>query len=116
MFHAWNTVSKSLHDQTIRTKTVGLRASDLHTIVHGVAEAVWLSARLSLATERNTAYMATPLLSLDAWLSQNIKKRTRNASSRPDWRVALHVGSDSSDRSIMKLGIGFTPETTEVVH
>ena len=32
------------------TQTVGMRALDLDSIVHGVAEAVWLSARLSVAT------------------------------------------------------------------
>ena len=50
MFHDYNTVSNSLHDQTIHTKTVGLRASDLHPIMHGLeGEAVWLSAHLSVA-------------------------------------------------------------------
>ena len=39
VFHAYNTVSKALHDQINRTQTVGLRASDLATIMHGVSEA-----------------------------------------------------------------------------
>ena len=33
--------------------------------------------------------MATPLLALDAWLSQIIQKRTRNVSSWADYRVSL---------------------------
>ena len=38
VFHALNTVSKSLHDETIHTKTVGPRSSDLDPIMHGVSE------------------------------------------------------------------------------
>ena len=62
------------------TQTVGLRASDLDTIMHGVAEAGSVPASQWLRRE-HAAYMATPLLALDAWLSQNIKIRTRNVSS-----------------------------------
>ena len=70
---------------TIRlyTQTVGLRASDLDTVMHGVAEAGSVRASQWLRREY-AANMVTPLLVLDAWLSQNIKKRTRNVSSWPD--------------------------------
>ena len=60
--------------------TVGLRALDLDTIIHGVAEAGSVRASQWLRRE-HTAYMATPLLALDAWLGQNLKKRTRNVFS-----------------------------------
>ena len=56
---------KCLHDQTIHTKTVGLRASDLDIIMHGVAEAGSVRASQWLRREHAT-YMATPLLALDA--------------------------------------------------
>ena len=67
------TPSASLvHDQNIHTQTVGLRASDLDTIImHGVAEAGSVRASQWLRRE-NAAYMAAPLLALDAWLSQNM--------------------------------------------
>ena len=61
---------------TTHTDTVGLRASDLDTIIHGVAEAGLLRASQWLRRE-HAAYMATPLLVLDAWLSQNIKNSKR---------------------------------------
>ena len=32
VFHIYNTASKSLHDQSMHTKTVGLLASDVHTM------------------------------------------------------------------------------------
>ena len=38
-FHAKNTVSTSFHDQTIHAQIVGLRAPDIGTVMHGVAEA-----------------------------------------------------------------------------
>ena len=56
--------------------------------MHGVAEAGSVRASHWLRRE-HAAYMVTPLLALDAWLGQNIKKRTRNVSSWPDWRVSL---------------------------
>ena len=61
----------------MRTQTVGLRASDLDTIMHGVAEAGSVRACQWLRG-KHAAYMATPLLALDAWWSQNIKKRTQS--------------------------------------
>ena len=65
------------------TQTVGLRASDLDTISHGVAAAG--SVRASQLLRRNhAACMDTSLLPLDAWLGTNIKKCTRNVSSWPD--------------------------------
>ena len=67
--------SASLSTIRLYTQTVGLRASDLDTIMHGVAEAG--SVRASQWRRReHAAYMATLLLALDAWLSQNVKKRT----------------------------------------
>ena len=84
MFHAWNTVSKSLHDQTVHTQTAGLRAWDLDTNMHGAAEADSVRASQELRSREHATLMATPLLALGAWLSQNIKKRTRNVSSWPD--------------------------------
>ena len=75
--------SASLSANRLYTQTVGLRASDLDTIMHGVAEAG--SVRASQWLRRgHAAYMTTPLLALDAWLSQSIKKHTRNVSSWPD--------------------------------
>ena len=69
---------------TIRLYTeVGVRASDLETIKHGVAKAGSVRASQWLRRE-HAPYMATPLLALDSWLSQNIKKRTRSFSSWPD--------------------------------
>ena len=56
---------------------------DLDTIMHGVAEAGSVRAPQWLRGE-NAANMDTPLLALDAWLSKNMKKRTRNVSSWPD--------------------------------
>ena len=58
---------------TIRTytETVGLRASDLDTVMHGVAEGGSMRASQWLRRE-HAAYMATPLLALDARLSQNV--------------------------------------------
>ena len=51
--------------------------------MHGVAEAG--SVRVSQWLRReHAAYMATPLLALDAWVSRNIKKRARDVSSWPD--------------------------------
>ena len=77
----------------------------------GVAEAGAVRA-FQWRRREHAAYMATPLLALDAWLSQNIKKRTQNVSSSP----SICVGSDLSDRNMMKIGIGSTQETAEVVH
>ena len=71
VFHASNTVGKSLHDQNIHTQTVGLRAPDLDTIMHGVAEAGSVRASQGLRRE-NAAYMVTPLLAVDAWLRLNM--------------------------------------------
>ena len=53
---------------TIRlyTETIGLRASDLDTILHGVAEVGSVRVSQWLRKE-HAAYMATPLLALDAW-------------------------------------------------
>ena len=51
--------------------------------MHGVAKTGTVRAFQWLRTE-HAAYMATPLVALDAWLSQNIKKRTRKVSSWPD--------------------------------
>ena len=67
----------------MHTQTVGLRASDLDTTMRGVAEAGAVRASQWLRRE-HAAYIATPLLPLDAWLSQNMKKCTRNVSSWPD--------------------------------
>ena len=75
--------SASLSTIRIYTQAVGLRASDLATTMHGVAEAGSVRASQWLRRE-HSAYMTTPLLALDTWLSQNIKKRTRNISSWPD--------------------------------
>ena len=63
------------------TQTVGLRAPDLDTIMHVVYVAEAGSARASQWLRREHAsYMATPLLALDAWLSQTIKNCARNIS------------------------------------
>ena len=78
----------SPRSQPIHTQTVGLRASDLNTIMHGVADAGSVRASQWLRRE-HAACMATPLLALHAWLSRNIKKRTRNVSSWSDERVSL---------------------------
>ena len=56
--------------------------------MHGVAETGSVRASQWLRRE-HAVYMANPLLALDAWLSQNMKKHTRNVSSWPDWRVCL---------------------------
>ena len=51
--------------------------------MHDVAEAG--SVRASQWPRReHAAYVATPLLALNAWLSQNINKVVRNVSSWPD--------------------------------
>ena len=71
------------------------------------------SVRASQWLRREAAYMATTLLGLDAWLSRNIKKRTRNVSSWPA-RGSVCMGSDLSYRNMMKFGIGFTQKTAEV--
>ena len=73
----------SLSTIRLYTQLVGLRASGLDTIMHGVAEAGSVRASQWLRREHE-AYMANPLLALDAWSNQNIKKRTRNVSSWPD--------------------------------
>ena len=57
--------------------------------MHGVAEAGSVRASQWLRRE-HAAYLATPLLALGAWLSENIKKSTRKVSSLPDYRVSLH--------------------------
>ena len=86
MFHAYNTASKSLHGPTIDTQTVGLRASDLNTIMHDIADAG--SVRASQWLRRyHAVYMSTLYLALDAWLIHNFQKRTQNVSSWPDKRV-----------------------------
>ena len=69
--------SASLSTIRLYTQTVDLRAWYLDTIMHGVAEAGPVRASQWLRAE-HAAYMATPLLALDAWLRQNIMKRTRN--------------------------------------
>ena len=63
--------SASLFTIRITTKTVGLRASDLDTIMHGVAEAGAVGAFHWLRRE-HAGYMATPLLAVDAWLCQHM--------------------------------------------
>ena len=73
----------SLSTIRLYTQTVGLRASDLDTVMHGVAEAGSVRASQWLRREY-AAYMATPLLALDARLSHDIKKCTRTVSSWPD--------------------------------
>ena len=75
--------SASFSTTRLYTKTVSLRASDLDTITHGVAEAGSVRASKWLRRE-NGAYVATPLPTLDARLSQTINKRTRNVSSWQD--------------------------------
>ena len=80
--------------------------------MHGVALAGSVLASQWLRREL-AAYMDTPSLALDAWLRQNIKKRTRT-SLRGQKRRSVCVSSDSTDRDIMKLGIGFTQATAEV--
>ena len=75
--------SASLCTIRLYTQTVGLRASDLDTIMHGVAEAGSVRASLWLRRE-HAANLANPLLALNAWLSQSIKQRTRNVSLWPD--------------------------------
>ena len=59
----------SASQSAIRIYTVGLRASNLDTIMRGVAEAGSVRACQWLRRE-HAAYIATPLLALDAWLSQ----------------------------------------------
>ena len=71
-----------------RHKTVGLRASNLDTIMHDVAEAGSVRASQWLRRE-HAAYVTIPLLALDAWLSRNNKKRTRNVSWWADYRTSL---------------------------
>ena len=104
--------SASLFTIRLYTQIVGLRASDLDTIMHGVAEAGSVCACQWLRRE-HAAYVVTQLLALDAWLNQNIKKRTRNVSCGQT-RGSVCVGSDLSERNMMKLGIGFTQEKAEV--
>ena len=65
-FTTLNTVSKYLHNQTKHTETVGSRASDLDTIMHGVAGAGSVRA-FQLLRREHAAYMTTPLLALHAW-------------------------------------------------
>ena len=73
--------SASLTTIRLYTQTVGLRASDLDTIMHGiVAEAGSVRASQWLRRE-HAANITIPLQALDAWLSKYIKKRTRNVSS-----------------------------------
>ena len=50
----------------MHTQTVGLRAYQVDTIMHGVAEAGSVRASQWLRRE-HAAYMATPLLAMDAW-------------------------------------------------
>ncbi len=77
------TPSASVSTQTIHIQTVGLRAPDPDTIMHGVAEAGLVRAPQWQCRE-HSVYMFTPLLALDVSLSQNITKRTRDVSSSPD--------------------------------
>ena len=79
--------------------------------MHGVAEADSVCASQWLRRE-HAAYMATPLLALDAWLSQT-SRNGLETSLRGQTRGSVCVGSDLSDRNMMKLGIGFTQETAE---
>ena len=79
--------------------------------MHGVAEVDLLHASQWLRTE-HAAYMTTPLLAPDAWLSQT-SRHTLEASLRGQIGGSVCVGSDSSERNRMKLGIGFTEETEE---
>ena len=62
----------------------------------------------------HAAYVDILLLALDAWLSQNIQKRLET-SLRGQTRGSVCVGSDLSDRNMMKLEIGFTQKTAAVV-
>ena len=73
------TLSASLSTIRLYTETVGPGASDLDTIMHGVAYSGSVRASQWLRRE-HAAYMATPLLALDASLSQNINKRTLETS------------------------------------
>ena len=104
--------SAGLHGQTLHTQKVGLRASDLDTIMHGVAEAGSVCASQWLR-EEHPAYMATPLLAVDAWYNQNIKNAFET-SLRGQATGSVCVGSHVSDRNMMELGIGFTQEIAEV--
>ena len=53
------------------------------TVMHGISEAGSVGASQWLRRE-HAANMVITLLTLDDWLSQNVKKRTRNVSSWPD--------------------------------
>ena len=81
--------SASLPTIRLYTQAVGLRASDLDSIMHGVIEAGSVPASQWLRRE-HAAYMATPLLALDAWLSQNVNKKAIEKSVRG----SVYVGSD----------------------
>ena len=80
--------------------------------MHGVSEAGSVRAT-QWPRREHAAYMATPLLALDAWLTQKHQQThsTRLIVARLEGSVC--VDSDLSDRNIMKLGIGFTQETAE---
>ena len=75
--------SSSLSTTRLHTQTVGLKASDVDTIMHGVAQAGSVCASQWLRKE-HAAHIATPLLALDAWLSPSIKNCIRNVFSCQD--------------------------------
>ena len=77
--------------------------------MHGVAESGSVRAA-QLRRREYAAYMATCLLSINAWLSQ----KHQEINSKRFVVGSVCVSAELCDRNMIKLGIGFTQKTAEV--